>query len=195
MSAPELAYAIEKVYVVWTEILGEAPSMAELARRIDRGYDQVRNALRFVSLDEHVRTLVEGGALLYSVETKLASLPTEKQFSIANHIVLHNLNPETTAKLIRKTTTEGTPYPGMFSGEEYREWQKAGFKLAFGGAVNRAAQAEAGYFEHVLLLLERCLNRYRRPRPSETYWCHSSNLPSGSSSSLGRSTLKRQTLF
>lgn len=152
MKPEEEADAIDGLYSFYKEVFEEEEiSIADFARRIARGETKVRNAIKYMGVDEDVRELVERGKLLYSVATKVARLPEEKQFLAADKIIRYKLSREGVDTFIKSTLGEGH-IPSLFS--EMQELEEINYRIAFRNAADRAAKDAAGYFIRILSLLD-----------------------------------------
>lgn len=154
MRPEEEAEAIESLWNLYLQVSPEErKSMSDLARRIGRGEAKVRSALLFMTLDEKVRKLVEGDGMFYSLAVQIARLPREKQFGVANKIILYNFDSRGAIVLIEETLGEGKPLQGLFGEQELTAMAKQNHRLAFRNAADRAAKNADGYFRRVLALL------------------------------------------
>lgn len=153
MRPEEEAVAINKIWELYREVWGEKASMASLARKIGRGAEKVRNALRFVGMDVVVQELVKRDCLLYSTAVEISRLPIEKQFQIANKIILYNLTPAQSESLVKQTLAVDEAPFGLFGPEDAMMVARENHRLAIRNAADRAAQDAAGYFRRVLMLI------------------------------------------
>ena len=149
----EEAEKIAELFSFYRKVVGEEATVADFSRRVSRGETKVRNALKFMELDEKVREMVEEEIIHYSVATKLARVPAEKQFNVATKIVLYNLSGERVDTLIKSTIGE-EDIPSIFSEEIQAGLDTVNYRLALRGAADRAARDAAGYFKRVLYILD-----------------------------------------
>ncbi|MCH7730205.1 ParB N-terminal domain-containing protein [Patescibacteria group bacterium] len=152
MRPEEEADAIDGLYLFYKEVFDEEEiSVADFARRIVKGETKVRNAIKFMGVDEKVRELVERDALLYSVATKITRLPKDKQLQVAAKIIKYNFSGKRVDTFIKNTLGEGQ-IPSLFT--EMREFEEANYRIAFRSTADRVAKDAAGYFKRLLVLLE-----------------------------------------
>jgi ParB-like chromosome segregation protein Spo0J len=137
-----------------TVFKGENISMADLARRIGRGEDKVRDALKFSCMDPDVQQLVSRGALTYSLAVEISRLPVSKQLLATVKIIQRNLDSHHAKLLVKSELGEVQEMPGFFSPNQNLQLAKEGHKLAFRRTADQAAQDATGYFERIIHLMD-----------------------------------------
>ncbi len=141
------------LFLLWEEfqkVRGEEASIAKLAEATGRGYDKVRNALKFMTLDSEIREAVTQGHLLYSTAVAISSLPSNKQIEISRRIILHNLDKEKMWMLIRRTLSEQQDFGALFSDNGWEIKEREDYLFAFKKVSDLAAKNASGYFKRII---------------------------------------------
>lgn len=156
MRSEEKARVIQELFVYYQGVHGVNASRAQFAREIGRGEGEVRAAVRFMSLDQRVQTLVADDCFTYSFAVDhLGRLPKVDQFATANHIILNGLKGHKAIEYINSLISQASLSQfSLFGGQEAEGLAQQNFRLSLRTAADRSAQDAAGYFVRVLKLLK-----------------------------------------